>query len=552
MRIENLFSNLESKTSEIFAKIRTAATNGLGHIDILEKDIHILFKFMNLSQRRSKQYRDDVKSPFRENDFLFQRLFEASRNSGQSSDPGQFWLDHLLYLLETNHEDLLADAGKTDSNPSAGTYKHFTERYALQIWKAADGYEFFLNERLVDFEGDTQSFLGTEVKETGSQLIWMTTEDLIHLILPISPEVAVVFCDESRCWESPFAEIMHQAKIPYLQNSLLKNAPHKDISNIYVPEEKRGRRTWPATTAWRVNIGNLSRDHHRIIASYSLGHAKSFIVVRRRARFERAKRELEVFNKTRSEVWKAQGFRYGSEDTQRHTNEEHELLPPSQEQRTRVVDNHMSALEEIINIITTTHEPLQRTKDNMLKSWLAVRALKSYRLEYVATSSLKSNSESSHFRVMHPALKISFEAVYPPKHPDHRDLVTINFSEFLSHAIGEEMFAQLDSKIDSKISELVLADTFNTHWEAAATNLQPSRDPLLQSDEGLSEQPSRLEDGSLKNPAFQSIFRAAQGFDVLKWMFEERQDILATFIRQIAVPMEEMQPSFARIRARRE
>jgi hypothetical protein len=35
-----------------------------------------------------------------------------------------------------------------------------------------------------------------EEKETGPQLIWMTREDMIHLIVPIGPEVAVVFCNE--------------------------------------------------------------------------------------------------------------------------------------------------------------------------------------------------------------------------------------------------------------------------------------------------------------------------------------------------------------------
>jgi len=35
-------------------------------------------------------------------------------------------------------------------------------------------------------------------------------------------------------------------------------------------------------------------------------------------------------------------------------------------------------------------------------------------------------------------------------------------------------------------------------------------------------------------------------------MFEERQDILATFVQQIAVPMEAMQPRLVRIRLRRD
>jgi hypothetical protein len=218
----------------------------------------------------------------------------------------------------------------------------------------------------------------------------------------------------------------------------------------------------------------------------------------------------------------------------------------------RIVRNHKSALKEVVSIIATTHEPLQRTKDNALKSWLAISALEAYRVKHIATPSSSSDTESSHFSVMHPALKAAFEAAYPPQHPDHRDLVTINFGQFVSYGIGEEMFVQLTLKIDSKISELVHADTFHTHWEARATNLRPPEGSLLQSDEGLGEEPTCLEKDLLGNPSFQSIVRAAQGFDVLNWMFEERQDILVTFVQQIAVPMETMQPRITRIRLTRE
>jgi hypothetical protein len=238
---------------------------------------------MILSSRRSVQYRDEINSPYRENDFMFQQMFEIAKNSGRSGNPDDFWLEELLYLLESSHDDILADATKTPENANAKTYKAFIDNYALQIWKAADRYKFFLNERLVDFEGDTESWLGIEEKETGPQLIWMTNEDMIHLIVLISPEVVVVFCNESRCWESPFAESMHRANIPFPENSLLKNAPHKDVINVDVPSKNRGKKTWPARVALRLNIGTLSREHHCIITSYSLSHANSVIVVHRRA-----------------------------------------------------------------------------------------------------------------------------------------------------------------------------------------------------------------------------------------------------------------------------
>ncbi|KAH8776268.1 hypothetical protein F5883DRAFT_245385 [Diaporthe sp. PMI_573] len=133
IRIRHLFSKLECNTSAVFRKIETAVTKGLDYIDILEKDVHTLFKFMNLSPRCSKQYRDKIMSPYRENDFVFQQLFEASKKSGRTGNPGIFWLDDLLYLLETSHEDLLSDAEKTDGTSSADTYKHFTESFSLQI-----------------------------------------------------------------------------------------------------------------------------------------------------------------------------------------------------------------------------------------------------------------------------------------------------------------------------------------------------------------------------------------------------------------------------------
>ncbi|RGP81432.1 hypothetical protein FLONG3_577 [Fusarium longipes] len=544
MRIEQLFSKLESKTSSIFAKIKTAVTEGHDHIDILEKDIHILFKFINLSIRRSKQYKDEVNNPYRENDFVFQRLFQTSRKSGRSSEPGQFWLEHLLYLLETDHEDLLADSAKPDNMELQGTYRYLVENYALQIWRAADGYEFFLNERLVDFEGDTQSVLGTEMVETRMQLIWMTTEDMIHLILPISPEVAIVFCDESRCWESSFADIMHRLKKPYPQNSLLVKAPHKDIIDVCVPRRKRGGKFWPATVAWRVNIGTLTRPHHRIIASYSLSHANSVIIVQNRARFERARRELHMFNKERQEWWQSIGIRSAYRDDSRQCREG--VIDSREDYMNRIVDEHITALDEVVKIIENTHERLQRTKENALKSWLAIGAVEAIRI------SSSSSDDKSSFSVMQPALKATFEDAYPPKHPDHRDLVTITFNEFFSHALGDEMFAKLSVEIEKKIRELIRTNMFQFHFEKFKEYSGPSEDSLLEERDGDFNEQSINHKDILESPSFGSVFRAAQGFDALKWMFEERQDILATFIKQIAVPVEAIQPQVVRIRARRE
>lgn len=549
MRIEHLFSKLESRTSSIFAKIRTAVSEGQDYVDILEKDIHTLFKFMNVSIRRSKKYRDDFSDPYRENDFIVQHILEAVKRRGQSGEPGQFWLEDLLYLLKTDHDEILADASKKKETGAADTYKHFSERYALQIWNAAPGYEFFLNERLVDFEGDMQSFLGAEVKETGHQLTWMTAEDLIYLVLPISPETAVVFCDESRCWESSFADMMHRLKEPYPQNSLLSKAPHKDVIEVNVPRQKRGKKRWPATVAWRISIGTLAREHHRIIAAYSLSHAQSVIIARSRARFEKARRDLEVFGKERMRWWRSVGFRGSFTTGNDHQQHRESTMPPTEHQVKRIVSHHMDALDRVMHIINNTQEELPRTKDNAFTFWLAIRAIQAYG---DSIASLSGTNETS-FPIMHPALKATFEAAYPPKHPEHRDLITINFWEFLNHAMGDKTFKKLSFEIDKRIGTLVPTDTFHSQFEKYKDSFQASTDALDRASKADDpDEEFKGQQDVLQHPSFRSIWRAAHGFDVLKWMFKERQDILATFVKQLAVPHKDFSPQIVRIRARRE
>ncbi|KAH8776266.1 hypothetical protein F5883DRAFT_409959 [Diaporthe sp. PMI_573] len=153
---------------------------------------------------------------------------------------------------------------------------------------------------------------------------------------------------------------------------------------------------------------------------------------------------------------------------------------------------------------------------------------------------------------MHPALKRAFEAAYLPKHPNHRDLVSIDFGEFFSHGIGEETFAQLSTMIDQKISDLVSDNTFAAYFEASRKDFQsPVASLSYQGDNDFGRQSTQEEREMLENPCFKSIVRAAEGFDDLKWMFEEQQDILATFVQKIAVQPESMQPRVDRIRARR-
>ncbi|KAJ5590155.1 hypothetical protein N7450_004127 [Penicillium hetheringtonii] len=543
MRIENLFGGLECQASQIFNKIRNAVKEKLDHINILEKDIHILFKFMILSLRRSKQYRDEMQNPYRENDFMFQRLFEASRKEGRSGDPGEVWLEQMLYLLKGTHEDLLADAEHPCDNASkasARTYKRFVENYALQIWQAADGYEFFLNESLCDFEGDTQSFLGSEITEHEPQLMWMTTDDMIHVILPISPRIAIVFCNESRCWESPFTDVMIQHEKTYPQNSLLAKAPHKDIVTGHVPAKRTRRKRWPATVDWRVSIGKLSQQHHRVIASYSLSHACSIIVFNSRGRFEKARRELEEFAKEREEVWTGQGIRYGQMIGQQHAHETTELSP---ERLDRIVGNHMSALDEVLHILRVTRKIPRRSKENSWKFWFAFKAILSV---VVAEAGFPGM-----MLITHPAILAGFEHLYPPKQPEHKDLIIMDFVEFIDYGLGEATFAQLTFEIGKTISEWAEKFSFLApaleNYEKLLGQFLGSMTPKVDGTEQSYPPAENLH----REPCFKAIFEAAQTFDILMWMFEDRQDILATFVQRCAVPLKDAQPNLIRVRARR-
>ncbi|RYP49445.1 hypothetical protein DL768_004855 [Monosporascus sp. mg162] len=436
--------------------------------------------------RRSEQCKNEVESPYRENDFVVQRLFAASEKRGQSASPGRFWLKDLLYLLETSHEELLADAEETDGASSTFTYKHFIDSYALQIWKAAAGYEFFLNKHLVDFEGDTEFCLGAEVRRAGFQLIWITRKDMAHLVLPISPEVAVVFWDESRCWQSPFADSMRQPNIPYPENSLL----------------------WTRCTR--------------------ICHADSFVIVRRSPRFGRAKKESDIFL-GREETWKSSGTRLGYRQDRGQRRDG--LAPPTPAQATRIVDGYMVSLSEVTTIVGTTREPIPRTKEVTFKSRQVILALDI--VGGPATPSPVSDGRS----IVDSGLRAAFESAYPPKHPDHKGLVAIDFFQFFSDAIEKSTFAQLSLQIDDKISDLVQADSFETHFEAAKKSVQsPTESSFWQGDNHHSEKSSGHEE-MFENPAFRSNFKAVQGFGVRKWMFEERQDILATFIRQVSEPI---------------
>jgi hypothetical protein len=552
MRAEKLFSKLECRAATILRKIKDAVLESQDHVDIFEKDVHVLFKFMYLSLLRSDWLRNEYRSPYRENNFLFQRRFDAAQSQGLLKDPEKIWLHELRFMLETPHEEILEKANTRDENQTAKSYKHLVDNFGLQIWKAADGLEFLLNDRFIDFEGDTEMSLGTQVKDNGLELIHITAEDWIHLVVPISPDVAVIFCNESRCWESPFADVMHQAKVPYPSNSLLKGAPHKDIKTSDVPKHKRGKKTWPATTKWEVHIGKLSDKQHGILTSYCLSHARSFIVSKRRSRFEKARKESEKFGEERAAEWKRNGIRVQSSESRSATARPDfhgtGVQHVAQERIDRLADDQIEAYCEIIDMIRS-QQPIPKTKESWVKCWLAFQFLGAVgqkdRLSEVET--IEDPSRLSQFT--NPGVLLAFEASYPPKPEGHQDLLNIDFEIFFTEALGEESFAQIFREVDKKLGEVVHKDNFSDYFEAGRICFSES------SPQNPDPEVSTVEKDAndiLESPSFEEAYRAAITFEVIGWMFKQRQDILVTFVHKISVPAETLHPRVTRTRARRE
>ena len=99
---------------------------------------------------------------------------------------------------------------------------------------------------------------------------------------------------------------------------------------------------------------------------------------------------------------------------------------------------------------------------------------------------------------------------------------------------------------------MVAADGFGAKFDASVKTLQPYLDlPFQETKHESNQKHSENESNFMNRHSFRVIYKAANIFDTLQWMFDERQDILATFVRQIAEPVEASQPGITRIRARR-
>ena len=139
----------------------------------------------------------------RKNNCVYQKFFDADKMKNRSSplsQPELVWLNRLEYLLGASHQQLLEAVKHADAMPDVQLYDYVFNTYDLQIWMAGNSREFFQSDAFIDFEGDTNSFLAIDKER---QLCHLVTEDRIHVWLPVSPKIAIVFCSPARCWHSP-------------------------------------------------------------------------------------------------------------------------------------------------------------------------------------------------------------------------------------------------------------------------------------------------------------------------------------------------------------
>ena len=159
---------------------------------------------------------------------------------------------------------------------------------------------------------------------------------------------------------------------------------------------------------------------------------------------ERDLKEPEVFSKEREETWTRQGIRYGHQSGQQSAHQETELSP---EQLTRMVDDHNFALDQVLHITRVTREVPSRSKESFHRFWLAFKAVYAFMSKQIG---LKVKMD-----VVHPALGAAFEASYPQKQPDHKELLAIDFAGFLDYGMSGATFAKITSQIEEKILELI-------------------------------------------------------------------------------------------------
>lgn len=486
-RLEVAFSDLEKIVGDIFKKIRDADDDTIvaqendivPHVYLSIEEEATLRKFMFLSEMRNKWAREDWRDSDRANNHVIGPMVERSMETDGLETPELSWLGRLLYLLETPHAELL-EAARTDSDlrfsaSDLTTYKHYAEEWDLHIWRAGPGRDFFLPDSMVGFEGEADRVVGWA--KDRPEMIVEDRERRNHVYLPIDPKHVIVLCNDGLCWDSPFAAMLRKKDPNYPPNSLLakkKRTIHLDPSTVFIA--RGGKQCKPKNSPASkllFQMPQLGEGSHRVINCYTLNQCREYIVYTSDQLLEQAIDEAQKFREERKNGWTQQGIRCqgGPAFDDRHTH------------------------YPLVNHIETTPGAIrQRSKvqlQGMHIGWTAAYKLQGKSLLEFDDGTLLN----------------AFLAAFPPKPGLHRRANGMSGLQFIEWMRPKQFVTMVDL-VRGKMLR-VMANQWNpTIVESAEMSKELIADFIDMMEESIA-------------------------IELIRWLWEERQDIIYTFFTQV-------------------
>jgi hypothetical protein len=171
---------------------------------------------------------------------------------------------------------------------------------------------------------------------------------------------------------------------------------------VYVPTE--GKETSTTHTMSQINIGTLSREHQRVLNSYSLCHSREFVIFSSEDVFESAKIYADNFGNERAEAWKAANVRYEGQYG--------EILSPK------------DIADFIARVIVDNS--VEHNKDNVIKSWYAIQWL--CHLGYGNSDFMSDPGPQAQRKLLQEA--------FPPKPSTYQDLRSTDFWGYIVEGLN--------------------------------------------------------------------------------------------------------------------
>ena len=174
---------------------------------------------------------------------------------------------------------------------------------------------------------------------------------------------------------------------------------------------------------WRINIAELPEEYHRILTSYTVLHARDFVIFTVKSNFKIALKDFGTFSELRIKAWEAQGYRWVGPGK----------IPEPDDPINTVVEK-LEAKEE-----------LTWSRDNVFASFATLTLLmaKQYKEDLPDYVIKKGPGYGSLIRML--------KREFSPKPPTHVDLISLGFWEFTLLTLHKTDFMKLVNALCGKI-----------------------------------------------------------------------------------------------------